>query len=476
MKNPGWYVNGTDKLLEDSIKSMKKFNRKYLRDMGTVFEVEKVFKKIDVNKFSIPELKDMALDTIRRKKLTNPAMSGRIPILCKDGLTRHYQPEQWAETIARTRSRGLQEEGLHNEMARAGFDLVIVSIGGSGDPCKFWEGKILSISGQTPGYQTVQEAQKIHLFHPRCVHSSSPIMATQVEGERTVVWGRDFSKGDLEKRAMKTTGVVKKVAAKKAAKKVAEKVVKKTVTGEDFVREQIKKYKCSDSNDDMTSVGKSFVEQAKALAREEKRVRKGLDKLPYVTNNEIRIKVVEMLGQYRELGGTINIKSGDKKAIDLLLKNLSAYPKDWVNQLKKKGLNRVTYVENTTSLFRPTENLINLGNSLKDSAVHELGHFFDDRLSTKTVKKHVNEFLRTRTIGEAAQHLEGYPDYVIAKKDKFVTGYIGRIYPSNDTEVFSMGMGYLHGATSLSRDTWEWVGWGVDKEMDDLILGILLCK
>ncbi len=189
MPSKGWYVNGLDELLEDSIDRMKGYNRQYMRDMRSVFTVEKVFQGIDMNEYSIPDLKKMALDTIHKKNLLDPAHGGKLPILCKDKKVRYYNPEQWSETIARTRSRALQEKGLHDEMAEAGFDLVIVSIGGSGDMCKHWEGKILSISGKTPGYQTVTEAQRIHLFHFRCVHSTSPVIITEDEAGPKI-WGR----------------------------------------------------------------------------------------------------------------------------------------------------------------------------------------------------------------------------------------------------------------------------------------------
>jgi len=189
MPSKGWYVNGLDELLEDSIDRMKGFNRQYMRDMRSLFSVEKVFQGVDMNEYSIPDLKKMALDTIHKKNLLDPAHGGKLPILCKDKKVRYYNPEQWSETIARTRSRALQEKGLHNEMAEAGFDLVIVSIGGSGDMCKHWEGKILSISGKTSGVETVTHAQSIHLFHPNCAHSSSPVIITEDEAGPKI-WGR----------------------------------------------------------------------------------------------------------------------------------------------------------------------------------------------------------------------------------------------------------------------------------------------
>ena len=37
--------------------------------------------------------------------------------------------------------------------------------------CKPWQGKILSITGKTPGYHTLEEAQASGLFHEGCRHA-----------------------------------------------------------------------------------------------------------------------------------------------------------------------------------------------------------------------------------------------------------------------------------------------------------------
>jgi len=187
MADADWYVGLDGKTLDQAINSMKNFHAAYLRDMGSLEAAEQIFSKFDPNTMSIDELKQKVLDATK----VNINHMGKLPVLCKDGKVRNYNPESWAETIARTRSRGVQEEGLHNEMASAGFDLVIVSVGGSGDDCTKWEGKILSISGRTPGLPTTREAQRTgEVFHPRCVHSTSPVIITQDEAGPEL-WGRD---------------------------------------------------------------------------------------------------------------------------------------------------------------------------------------------------------------------------------------------------------------------------------------------
>lgn len=39
--------------------------------------------------------------------------------------------------------------------------------------CAPWNGKVLSLTGQTPGYPTLEEAEGAGLFHPNCRHASS---------------------------------------------------------------------------------------------------------------------------------------------------------------------------------------------------------------------------------------------------------------------------------------------------------------
>lgn len=53
-----------------------------------------------------------------------------------------------------------------------GHDLIVVSSHTSPCPrCAVWQGRILSITGKTPGYPTLKEARKAGLFHEGCRHA-----------------------------------------------------------------------------------------------------------------------------------------------------------------------------------------------------------------------------------------------------------------------------------------------------------------
>jgi hypothetical protein len=65
-------------------------------------------------------------------------------------------------------------QGHSDQLLSHGIDLVMVS-GHSAccELCAEWEGKILSLTGRTPGYSTLADAMDAGLFHPHCTHTIS---------------------------------------------------------------------------------------------------------------------------------------------------------------------------------------------------------------------------------------------------------------------------------------------------------------
>lgn len=90
----------------------------------------------------------------------------------KDKAGKNWQLDTYAEMLFRTKAVEARNRGLANRMAENNYDLVQVSSHpGSCDKCSPWQGKILSLRGATPGYDTVDKAQSDGLFHPRCRHA-----------------------------------------------------------------------------------------------------------------------------------------------------------------------------------------------------------------------------------------------------------------------------------------------------------------
>jgi len=102
--------------------------------------------------------------------------------------------DRYADMLFRTKAVEARNRGLINRMAENDYDLVQVSSHGATDVCGAWEGKILSATGATPGYDTVADAEADGLFHPNCRHAINvliPSLARQTQAynpdEETVV-------------------------------------------------------------------------------------------------------------------------------------------------------------------------------------------------------------------------------------------------------------------------------------------------
>jgi hypothetical protein len=78
----------------------------------------------------------------------------------------------YTEMHARTVCMQAHLEGTANRLVEQGHDLVKVSTHrGACELCQPWQGKILSITGKTEGYPTLEEAKEAGLFHPNCRHA-----------------------------------------------------------------------------------------------------------------------------------------------------------------------------------------------------------------------------------------------------------------------------------------------------------------
>lgn len=88
---------------------------------------------------------------------------------------KQWSLDTYTTMLIQTKSTESRNRGLVNRMVENKWDLVQVSAHGATDVCGEWEGKILSITGETPGYPTVDQATSAGLFHPNCRHAINVI-------------------------------------------------------------------------------------------------------------------------------------------------------------------------------------------------------------------------------------------------------------------------------------------------------------
>jgi hypothetical protein len=102
------------------------------------------------------------------------ADQGIVALKDKGGTT--WSLDRYAAMLVNTQLAEARNTGLQNKMLQNNNDLVQVSENGSAHyECAVWEGQILSLNGDTPGYPTVDDATGADLFHPNCQHTLNAI-------------------------------------------------------------------------------------------------------------------------------------------------------------------------------------------------------------------------------------------------------------------------------------------------------------
>jgi len=90
----------------------------------------------------------------------------------KDRSGKMWNMRTYTEMVARTTTMEAHLQGTANRLVEQGHDLIKVSTHrGACEKCVPWQGKILSITGKTEGYPTLEEAKAAGLFHPNCRHA-----------------------------------------------------------------------------------------------------------------------------------------------------------------------------------------------------------------------------------------------------------------------------------------------------------------
>lgn len=134
------------------------------------------------------QMRNKAVQQLGRETMRKAVVSE----LTKKGLTERFNAEAWvgivdkagrrwnlntyAEMVVRTKLNQAHVEGTRVESLERDVDLAIVSSHGAKDPCRHFEGMVISLNGLTPGYRTYEELYQSGLiFHPNCKHKVTPL-------------------------------------------------------------------------------------------------------------------------------------------------------------------------------------------------------------------------------------------------------------------------------------------------------------
>lgn len=92
-----------------------------------------------------------------------------------DRIGRRWEMGSYVEMAIRTTTSNAALQGHIDRQLELGEDLMMVSSFGNTCPiCMPWEGKILSVTGNTIKYPSIETARTAGLFHPNCKHTLMP--------------------------------------------------------------------------------------------------------------------------------------------------------------------------------------------------------------------------------------------------------------------------------------------------------------
>lgn len=110
-----------------------------------------------------------------------------------DSAGRAWDLSSYAEMAVRTTTGHAAVQGHADRLSASGHDLVrIPDVPRNCPRCAPWEGRTVSISGQTPGYATVADARSAGLWHPGCRHQAVGLF---LQGFTDATPGHDDAEG-----------------------------------------------------------------------------------------------------------------------------------------------------------------------------------------------------------------------------------------------------------------------------------------
>lgn len=190
-----------------ALKTFGAFSQKYANDIIGRINPTAVDKSVAIN----AQIGGMLTEDIRALRsavsttvaegavegLTNPQLAARMQekIAGKvgqfqfiDKAGRRWKAENYFGMLNRTlHATAARDSYIDAATKEAGFDLYQIEGGVTGssadnpnDPCDNWAGRIISMTGNTKGYPTYQDAVNAGVFHPMCVHFIRAIMPSEI--------------------------------------------------------------------------------------------------------------------------------------------------------------------------------------------------------------------------------------------------------------------------------------------------------
>lgn len=150
---------------------------------NTKKSIKRVVREITTKHLQLNALQGESYKTIKRliiKDLQKEGLSKTIKenafvgIVDKGG--KRWGLKNYSDMVVKTKTHQAYIEGLKTQALETGKDLALIPKKGAVDPCKNFEGIIISLNGLDPNYPSYEQLKATNLiFHPRCKHNPIPI-------------------------------------------------------------------------------------------------------------------------------------------------------------------------------------------------------------------------------------------------------------------------------------------------------------
>lgn len=175
-------VDGSSKAIAESVRGVYR---------STQLLLGKAVRDALTQKLATGMISGEALNKVRQQIKGALLEQGLAAVVDRSG--KKWRLETYAEMVFRTKAVESHNRGLVNRMVENDYDLVQVSSHPDSCPiCSRWQGEILSITGNTPGYKTVSQAEEDGLFHPNCRHALNGLIPSLAK--KTKAYNTDSGK------------------------------------------------------------------------------------------------------------------------------------------------------------------------------------------------------------------------------------------------------------------------------------------
>lgn len=166
-------VGNSKLLIEEALSGIHRSSSNVL-SKGIKYKLQTIIAEGRADKKTLKEIKGMVANFLNEKG-----------IFLLDSSGRKWDASKYAELFARTEMMNTYNQGVVNRMLTRGQDLAKITSYPSCecDICMEWEDKVVSLTGKTEGYPTMDDAYNAGVFHPNCKHRFRPYIEESSDQE-----------------------------------------------------------------------------------------------------------------------------------------------------------------------------------------------------------------------------------------------------------------------------------------------------